>query len=128
MGGCADVCLDHYYEDGNDFYSEAVVVARKPHACCECGETITPGQQYERATGKSEGEVWTAKSCKECREIRKAFVCGGWVFGHLWESIEEGMFPAWDTAGPIDCLAKLDSVEARDKCRDRYRQWKEDQR
>ena len=122
---CADVCLDHDYDESNEFYSEAIVTARKPHQCCECKETIRPGQQYERATGKSDGDVWTSKTCALCREIRKAFVCGTWTFGLLWESIEEGMFPVWETAGPIDCLAKLDTIEARDKCREYYRKWKE---
>lgn len=123
---CADVCLDHYYDADNEFYSESVVIARKAHQCCECRETIRAGDSYERASGKADGDLWTAKTCRLCREIRKAFVCGTWTFGLLWESIEESMFPIWDDKGPIDCLAKLDSVEARNKCREAYRQWRGD--
>ncbi len=121
---CADVCLDHDYDCYETaFYSETLAKARKPHVCCECGEAIPVGVIYQRATGKSDGEVWTAKSCAACAEIRKAFVCGSWTFGMLWESIEEGMFPVWNERGPIDCLAKLDTLEARNKCRDRYADW-----
>jgi len=123
--GCADVCLDHAADCDNEFYSDSIVKARKPHKCCECGFTIAPGQQYERVSGKSDGDIWVSKTCGPCAEIRKAFVCGSWIFGQLWESIEEGMFPAWDTSGPIDCLAKLETREARDVCRERYREWKE---
>lgn len=126
--GCADVCLDHCYDEDNELYAESTVTARKPHTCCECGVTIAPGQSYQRVSGKSDGRMWTAKTCAVCVEIRRAFVCGTWIFGELWQSIEEGMFPVWDTSGPIDCLAKLDTREARDKCRERYRQWREDQR
>lgn len=121
---CAEVCLDHDFDCSNDFYHEAVVKARKVHKCCECGEAIPVGASYQRASGKSEGDVWTAKTCVVCAEIRRAFVCGSWTFGYLWESIEEGMFPVWDTQGPLDCLAKLESLEARNKCRDRYRDCK----
>lgn len=125
---CADVCLDHDYEGCNDFYRERVVTARKPHTCCECRETIAPGASYQRASGKSDGDVWTAKTCVLCAEIRKAFVCGSWTFGLLWESIEEIMFPVWEEKGPIDCLARLETQAARDKCRDLYRAWKGEQR
>lgn len=121
---CADVCLDHDYDEYNEFYSEQIVTARKAHRCCECAETIQPGAKYERASGKSDGRIWTVASCALCAEIRGAFVCGSWQFGQLWESIEETLFPIWDTSGPIDCLAKLETVEARNKCRDRYRDWK----
>jgi hypothetical protein len=123
---CADVCLDHDADAYNDFYNESVVKARKPHKCCECQATIPVGTRYQRVGGKSEGDVWTATSCLPCAEIRKAFVCGSWTFGMLWESIEEGMFPIWDEQGPIDCLAKLETLEARNKAREQYRAWKAD--
>lgn len=126
MSGCADVCLDHYYDsDENEFYSEVTPKARKEHQCCECAGVIQVGQQYQRVKGKADGAIWTAVTCLVCRDIRNAFVCGSWVFGQLWESIEEGMFPVWETSGPIDCLAKLDTLEARNECRERYRDWKE---
>lgn len=121
---CFDVCLDHGYDDYNDFYHESIVAARKPYRCVECGTAIPVGARYERAAGKADGRVWTVHTCLLCAEIRKAFVCGGWQFGQLWESIEEDMFPIWDKAGPIDCLAKLDTREARDKCRDWYADWR----
>lgn len=90
---CADVCLDHGYDEYNDFYSEAMVKARKPHKCCECNEWIPIGVSYERASGKADGHMWTEATCALCAEIRKAFVCGSWVFGRLWDSIEDEMFP-----------------------------------
>jgi hypothetical protein len=120
---CADVCLDHDFDNENEFYVEAPVRVRKAHACCECGDAIVPGVNYIRASGKSDGQVWMAKTCAACYEIRRAFVCGSWQFGKLWTSIEEGLFPIWNEKGPIDCLAKLDSRESRDKCRARYSEW-----
>ena len=125
---CADACIDMDYDDDNEFYVETTPTARKPHVCCECGQTIQPGQPYERVTGKSDGAVWTVKSCAICREIRKALVCGSWQFGELWESIREGVFPAWEQLSPLDCLAKIDSLDARDKLRTEYAEWREDAR
>lgn len=120
---CADVCLDHGYDEDNEFYREAIVTARKPHKCVECGSTIQPRARYERASGKNDGRVWDVKTCLLCMEIRKAFVCGTWCFGQLWDSIEQGMFPIWTEKGPIDCLAKVETAEARDKLREAYREW-----
>lgn len=120
---CADFCLDHGYDEDNVFYRERVVTAYKDHQCCECLDVIPRGARYEIAQGKSDS-FWTAKSCMPCMEIRKAFVCGPWEFGRLWESIEDEMFPVWDTHGPIDCLAKLKTDAAIQKARDRYRDWK----
>ena len=121
---CADVCIDHDYDDENAFYRETTPTARTPHTCCECRAVIPVGARYERAAGKSGGGVWTATSCARCAEIRHAFVCGGFRFGDLWESIEESIFPIWEASGPIDCLAKLTTLDARNTVREHYRDWK----
>ena len=123
---CADACIDHYADVDNEFYVETVRRARKSYQCCECGEPIAPGQSYERVTGKSDGSIWTVGTCLDCREIRKAFVCGSWQFGGLWESIREQLFEVWQTHSPIDCLAKLDSKSARDKAMAMYDDWRGD--
>ena len=129
MSGCADVCLDMDADfGGSDFYTESMHTARKAHKCCECGDAIAPGQRYERASGKSDGEMWSFATCASCADIRDSFVCGSWVYGMLWESIQESMFPVWDRKGPIDCLAKLETLEARNKCRERYADWKKDRK
>jgi hypothetical protein len=58
-----------------------------------------------------------------CCEIREAFVCGSWVFGMLWDSICEEMFPMWRTKGAWDCLSKLETPEAVAKCNAEYKEW-----
>lgn len=122
---CSDVCLDMDYDgDTNEFYTESLVKARRPHKCCECRDVIVTGAQYQRASGKAEGEMWTAKTCLLCYEIRRAFVCGSCVFGQLREEIENAMFPIWSESGPFDCLAKLDTVEARRKVNRWHDEWK----
>lgn len=124
---CADVCLSMDYDSGaNDFYHTQYPTARKPHRCCECRGTIQPGERYERVSGKSDGDVWTVKSCGRCAEIRDAFVCGAWVFGELWEHIEEYMFPVWKERGPWDCLAELQTPETRKHIMTVYEDWKRD--
>lgn len=126
---CRDVCLDMDYDsDYAEFYREVARKARKAHECCECKSTIEPGQPYWYATGKNDGDVWQAKTCATCYEIRRALVCGSWVFGLLWEEIEENIFPAWRELSPIDCLALVDSLEARNALRARYAEWLGEQR
>ena len=123
---CADVCINHDYDvEDSEFYVERATCARREHRCVECGGTISVQDRYWRGSGKNDGRVWTVKTCSLCYEIRRAFVCGSWIFGELWEAIREEMFPIWNERGPIDCLAKLESREARDKCREEYRVWLE---
>lgn len=60
-----------------DSYSEFVVTetrkAKKPHRCGECYSQISPGETYEHARGKCEGEMFTAKTCADCLALQ-AFV------------------------------------------------------
>ncbi len=123
MAGCSDVCIDMDYDESNEFYTAIMRKARRPHQCRECHQTIQPGEKYEYVSGKSGGDVWMAKTCAICLAIRDALVCGTWVHGQLWEEIEEGIFPAWQRLSPLDCLAKIDSLAARDALRARYRMW-----
>ena len=125
MTGCADVCLDMAHDGSNEFFAAKVCTARKPHECCECGSAIEPKQKYERASGKSDGYFYTANTCALCLEVRQAFVCGWHIFGELWETISEAMFPIWTEKGPWDCLAKLTTPEAIALCNSRYAEWKE---
>lgn len=121
--GCADICLSMDYDGCNEFYAEKVVKARKPHRCCECGDEIGVGSLYERASGKSDGDFFAVNTCLACREIRAAFCCGSWLFGELWESIYEEMFPAWQRVGPWDCLDKLKTPEAVAKVNAEFAAW-----
>ncbi len=124
---CADVCISMDY-DGNRFASSKMRTARKPHRCCECRETIPVGARYEVYSACSDdGDFFEAKTCAVCFDIRNALVCGSWIFEELWEAIEEGVFPAWITTSPIDCLAKVDSLAARDRLRERFAGWRDEQ-
>jgi hypothetical protein len=124
--GCADVCIDMDYGEDNEFYAESFPLARKEHRCCECRRTIKPGERYQRCAGKSDGSFWAERSCAECCEVRKAFVCGTWIFGQLWECIEEELFPVWRQHSPIDCLAKLTTPAAVALCRERFAEWQDE--
>lgn len=124
--GCADACLDMDYDSSSsdDFHRERVVKSRGYHVCCECQRAILPEQEYERASGKSDGYMWTAKTCISCYRIRRVLVCGSYVYGRLWEEIREAIFPIWNRYSPIDCLAKLDEKIDRDRMMTEYREWR----
>lgn len=126
MSGCGDVCIDMEVGEYNEFFSQRIYRARKEYKCCECRETIKPGTRYEYSAGKSMGMLFDERTCLTCKEVREAFVCGGYIFGELWETIEQAMYPIWETKGPIDCLAKIETAETRQALRDRYQQWRAD--
>lgn len=85
--------------------------ARKEHRCCECSETILPGQQYEHISGIWDGHPSDHKTCLSCAEIRDHFACeDGFEIGTLWEQLEENFLPDMRAGGP--CMEGL-SAEAK---------------
>lgn len=123
MSGCADVCMDLDYGIENEFYAEEERRAKAEHECIECGRTITRGETYQRAIGKCEGDWFTAKTCADCHAIRDALVCGGFLFGSLWDDIAEYVYPKWVRVSPMECLAKIESKAARDKLSAGFDEW-----
>ena len=120
--GC-DVCIGGYMDEPAEFFSEYEPKARKSHECSECGKVIAPGQKYQRACGKNDGEFWTFNTCLTCAEIRKVFTCGeGETFGGiLWEMMTDYAFPTLTTASP--CFLEL-SAASKAIVLERWREWK----
>jgi hypothetical protein len=81
--------------DGADFegtfLGESTRKARKVHKCEECWREIQPGEQYRIATWVNDGRVDSMKMCAHCRVASKWLSdnCGGFVYGGVWEDIEE---------------------------------------
>lgn len=121
-GDCRDACISQFTDDLDPagFCAVTHPRARKPYRCCECGDAIQPGDEYERVVGRWEGAFSTLRSCAPCAEIRGAFCCDGWVYTALWEDAYESLFP-WLTTG---CLDNLTSAAAKAKLLERWRRWK----
>lgn len=91
--------------------SQLIVLADEDYVCGECGEQIPAGVPYECYKGRNpdydedEGDIDTHNTCTLCVEIRDHFVCDGWIFGQLWEDLEENFFPDMRMGGP--CMAGL---------------------
>jgi hypothetical protein len=105
-------------------YSAKVVRCRTHKTCGECGTRIERGQRYELVKGKWFGEWCTYKTCMMCVEIRTHFACNGWVFGQLWEDLEENFFPDMKAGGP--CMDGL-SPTAKQHLIDERMRWYFDQ-
>ena len=56
------------------FFRETWVKARKEHKCCECGEVIKNGDEYQYIAGSWEGDLSTFKTCERCADLRDALV------------------------------------------------------
>lgn len=121
MSGC-DVCIGSGDYDGFDWANTETRKARRPHTCCECHGSITPGQQYEHTTGGYYGDISRYKTCMMCVEIRNVFACGkSWLYECLWEDMKEYAFDRLTTAS--ECFTKL-SPAAKAFLLDRWRKWK----
>lgn len=72
-----------------EFVTESKPVARKEHRCCECRNTIRPGERYERHSGKWDGEMSTFCWCHRCSGlaayIRAHVPCFCWTYTSLHE-------------------------------------------
>lgn len=100
-----DTCVfDVDIEEHNDFFKERIVVARKDHTCCECRNTIHPGEKYEYVFLVSDSKTYTYKTCSLCFEIRNALFCS-WFYTMLWEELWER--ERWDGGIPMCTLNGL---------------------
>ena len=93
-------CEDDY--EDMEFCAVKLVTARKPHRCYECGEPISAGAQYERVSGKCEGEVFTMHVCADCLRLRRMVLetetgKKNLPFGILHDiAAEHGVLDAWE--------------------------------
>lgn len=102
---------------------DRVLVARKEHVCGECDEPIPVGAKYERTDGLWDGSWSTYKTCLSCVEIRNHFSCEGWLFGAVWDDLEQNFFPTMKAGGP--CMEGL-SPEAKARLFERRTKWFEE--
>ena len=74
------------------FSTASMRKAKKAHKCSECHGPIVPGDVYEYAAGKQEGEMWDSKTCPRCLAlvewIRAHVPCYCRVYGGLFEEDE----------------------------------------
>ncbi len=118
MGDCG-VCLSGWDGD-SEFCKTEIRKARKPHICSECNKQIVPGEKYEHAGGKSDGDLWSFDTCVVCAEIAETFYCEGRLFGGmLWEQMNDVMESI--TTG---CLERLTTAAAKAELMRRWQEWK----
>ncbi len=114
--------LSSYDEGAPSFRSKTIRRANKPHVCDECREAIAKGDRYEYVSGKWDGDILTVKTCLSCVEIRDHFACDGWVYGRIWEDLQENFFPTMKAGGP--CMEGL-SPAAKARLFERRMAWLE---
>ncbi len=68
-------CLN--FDESYIVYDTKVRKARKEHKCCECGEIIKSGENYQYASGLYDGNWDHHKTCLFCVAVwRDFFKCG----------------------------------------------------
>ena len=81
-------CSCDYEGEPPEFSNTRTVLARKQHICCECGETIEPGEQYECVSGLWEDDFCVFRTCGGCVAIRD-YYCSCYAYGRLREALWE---------------------------------------
>lgn len=117
MSDCGVCCYSDY--EPCAIYEESVLTARKDHKCCECGERIPKGSEYELRDMLFDGEWHHYKTCMICVEIGQAFCCDGRVATLLWEMMNEIMGEL-----KTSCFDRLKTTEAKAELQRRWMEWK----
>jgi len=87
---CGCLITDACDGEPAECFTSNIIAARKPHKCCECGETIQPGAKYEKTVGKWDGRWETYKTCHTCLAIRNEFCCS-FVYTMLRQHIVDAL-------------------------------------
>ena len=77
------ITVDWDYEVPEFFHSK-MRRARKAHRCCECPETIQPGDLHDYAVGKWDGEVIEFRTCARCSNVAADYFDGR-IYGGMYE-------------------------------------------
>ena len=111
---CSCNASGSYDEVDNQFYGVKERKARKEHKCYECGSTIKPFENYFFHTLFCEGTIRNYKTCENCQNIIWHFFQDGWIFGSIWETLNDYIYENWRDDLPSSCICQLPPV-ARDK-------------
>ena len=95
-----------------EFVRITVRRARKEHRCGECLDPIRPGDDYEHASGKWEGDLMTMRTCAGCTNVRNRLFCGGWTYGEVLEDLIEHEIVGTPKPPPGCILEKLNAAGA----------------
>jgi len=81
------MCDCDYYPP--EFFNVVYRVAKKSHRCVECLRKIQPGERYEVASGKWDGNFDSHKTCADCVEFIEKSKIGCYCYGLLMDGIDE---------------------------------------
>lgn len=70
-----------------EFFNVVYRVAKKPHRCGECLRKIQPGERYQVASGKWDGNFDSHKTCADCIEFIEKDKIDCYCFGQLREEV-----------------------------------------
>ena len=94
------MCRVDYGDGYSAFSSTSFPKAKKHHRCNECSRIIVIGENYEKNSGKYDGDMFTHKMCAHCSVAAKLLIkkCDGYVYGEVFEDLEEhiGYEYKWD--------------------------------
>lgn len=83
--GCRCECIP-YLRSAGEFAAGVIRTTRKERVCGECARVIEVGERYERAAGKTSGDMWTAVTCMSCVRLRNDLLrC--WFYGEVLDQI-----------------------------------------
>ena len=87
MSKCPCIDVRHECDELPRRHRHEMRTARKRWKCIECGAAVEPGERYEHVRGLWDGHYETFRTCEGCVQVRNAVLCGGSLYGELWETL-----------------------------------------
>lgn len=106
---CSCIIPNDDFDELIEFERECTPKARKEYKCYECCSLIKPGEKYNKIIGKWEDDkITTFRTCLDCVSIKDIFFSDGYVFGEIWEALEEFIKQSLSyNQFPWSCLTEL---------------------
>lgn len=110
------VCMDLEPGDVCTLNRMKIRKARKQHECCECRETINPGEEYCHESSLFDGGWATHKTCMSCKRIRDDCMKCGWLWGEMWDELHEANCDAEQCICPPKSRSRQQWEDNREPC------------
>lgn len=117
----------------NDFFRNKMVRSRRSRPCCECGNTIRAGEEYNYVAVKDDSGFGTYQTCAPCAEVRNFMSAqdDDLCYAELWTEIgDRGYYERLEGDDGLDYVARLSlrlSERGLAKLLEMYEKWVADE-
>jgi len=101
---CACLIEMDHEEDSEIIFEKKLTICKNQQKCCECGISLTAGDQYLKEIAIYDCEVYTYRTCIDCISIRNNIFCG-WMWTNILQNLQAEI--EWSGGVSESCISVL---------------------